>query len=115
MKPLSISGVRLKRKLAEGIETQLQLAAYLQCDQTTISKWITKGATPSLAMAFAIEARWPEIRASEWLVLSTDLDARPEAHSALQSAKLRRDVREVLAQGALGVPGPKRGGPKRDR
>lgn len=66
-KPLSVSALALKALIAEGRDTQVSLAEYLQCDQTTISKWFSNGATPTLAMAVRIEERWPDVTARGWL------------------------------------------------
>lgn len=72
-KPLSVSALALKALIKEGRDTQVSLAEYLRCDQTTVSKWFSNGATPTLAMAVAIEERWPEVTAKGWLEYATPL------------------------------------------
>jgi plasmid maintenance system antidote protein VapI len=72
-KPLSVSGLSLKAKLAAGEISQVGLAEYLRCDQTTISKWFSNGATPTLAMAVRIEERWPDVTARGWLEIANEL------------------------------------------
>ena len=64
---LSKSARVLQRILADGRDTQPELARALRCDQTTISKWFTKGSIPILALAVALEKRWPQCPAEGWL------------------------------------------------
>lgn len=94
-KPLSISGVRLKRILAQGLDTQVALADYLRCDQTTISKWLTVGATPTLAIAVALSERWEEITPQGWLEISHDPDAFCEPFATIRASQLARKAAEI--------------------
>ena len=98
-KPLSVSGVALKRLLAEGRDTQVALAAYLRCDQTTISKWLTNGATPTLVLAAALERRWSDIKAAGWLTLSHEPDAFCEPFAAVRGRALKAASEEIEESG----------------
>ena len=72
-RPLSVSGQRLKAIFKEGRDTQVGVAAYLRCDQSTVSKWVREGSIPSLALAVALEMKWPEVTVHGWVQRETEL------------------------------------------
>lgn len=72
-RPLSLSGLRLKAIFESGIDTQVGLAAYLRCDQSTVSKWVSTGAIPSLALAVAVEDRHPTVTVRGWVEMEAEL------------------------------------------